>query len=621
MDDPCAQDRRLLGVIAMIAFACVTCIAGLSAGPRLGDHESINALAARQILQSGDWLIPKLGDVPRIRKGPLGIWLIAASSNIVRLPVAGAPGSERDDSGVRGATVEARSPVSAFSARLPSAIAGVGTALTVYWLGLMMFGHRTGLVAGIVAAGSGGVIMFARNAQVDMVLTLFTVLSYACFWRGAMSAVPSRRWMAAFYVSFALAMLAKAPLPLATVALPLALFWFVATPIVTATTAGSPRRIGLISSLGERFRRLNTLWLIPGLILFLVLFGAWPAYVLMKVPNALALWRVEYLSRFTGEMSDKASPFWYYIPILLVMAAPFMLSLPEALIAVFLRRYADRRMGLAYVFTWALIGTAFVSVSAFKRPHYLLSIYPAYCLMLGPVIERLFFRTDWSKVARMARVAGFAVPVVLLAAAVLGAGVVDKSYASLTHTYVRAACIVVPLWIAAAWAYSRRRGMSSFALLNLGTVALLLIGWPALGREFNINAEADALAAEMRSHGIGTDAAIYCVDGRPDSSIEFYHGFRIKRLIDEMESTSLREDRRELSRTLIDATANRVADLLHQDKPVYMIIAQKYYDLLSRRPDFTGSVLFRMSGFHDDAEDETVVFTQPASATKEVPTQ
>jgi len=100
------QTMRTSRTMALTLFALLTCVFGLWAGPRMGDHECINALAARNALQGGSWLIPELGDVPLIRKMPLGVWAIGASSAAV------------------GVVDPSAREVTPFTARLPSAIAG-----------------------------------------------------------------------------------------------------------------------------------------------------------------------------------------------------------------------------------------------------------------------------------------------------------------------------------------------------------------------------------------------------------------------------------------------------------------------------------------------------------------
>ncbi|MEK7757178.1 MAG: glycosyltransferase family 39 protein, partial [Planctomycetota bacterium] len=400
-------------------MSVLTCLVGLHEGPPMGDHECINALAARNALQSGDWLIPMVNDAPLIRKMPLGVWLIAAAAYV--------PGAAAGSA-----------PVTLFSARLPSALAGIGTVLVTAWLGSMLFGRRGGLIAGFLCAGCAATVFYSRNAQVDMVLTFFTTLAFACFWRGAMHEQPSRWSMAWFYVAFALAMMAKAPLPLATVGLSLFAYWFVTIPFLAASIGGQHPSGGFLRRFfGEwagQLSRLRTLWLLPGIAVFVILVGVWPAYVSTQVDNALELWRIEYLSRFTGELSDKTQPVWYYLPLLFGLTLPFMLSIPEAVVAPFLPRYAAQRRGLAYAFTWALAATWFLSSSGFKRPHYLLSVIPAYCLLLAPVIDRLFFGVV-STAGRGARFACRVLPALLAAGGIAGGVMVRQKYPGLLTPY------------------------------------------------------------------------------------------------------------------------------------------------------------------------------------------
>lgn len=590
---PSPQWRRL-GVLGLAAFALATCLVGLRDGPALGDHECINALAARQALVSGHWLIPYLGDTPRIRKPPLGIWLIAAASYAVDGPTASPPVSE-------------------YAARLPSAIAAWGTVLLVYWLGRQMYGYRAGLTGGFISAGCVGTILYAHSAQVDMVLAFFTTLSFACFWRGALHSEPNRWSMVGFYAAFALAMMAKAPLPLVTVGLALAVYWFVAAPLLTVLDSGPRASRGLLRNLAgagwKQFRRLPDLWIVPGIILFLVLAGAWPVYVYAHIDRALTLWRFEYLDRFTGDMTDRSHPLWYYVPILFGLTAPFLLSLPEAAAATFLPRYHAYRKGLAFAFTWAIVGTCFLSAAEFKRPHYVLSLIPAYCLLLGPVIDRLFFG-EVVVARRSVRTACRLLPVLIAAIAIVGGVLLNREYPNLLRSYVPAAAMAFVLWAAACWAYARDRRIVSFAELNLGVLLLLLVIWPGMRQGLAMNPEGEALAQALRAHGVQLNDPIFRLDDRPDSSIEFYSGYRIRRLIDEIEMTSIRADRRTLSARLYKECARRTRQLLSEPGPVYLIMTSRHLQMLNGNTDIDYGVLFRLEGFHKSPEDDLVVVTE-----------
>lgn len=589
-----SADHRQLGLVLLIAFAAFTGLYGLSIGPPMGDHECINALAARNAVAGGDWLIPQVHSAPLIRKTPLGVWLIAAFGTVSQwLGVA--------------------EPVSSLTARLPSALAGIGTALVVYWLGSMLYGARIGLVAGFIAAGSAGMIYFARNAQVDMVLAFFVTLSMAFFWRGALRGRPSRRYLCAFYVAFAMAMLAKAPLPLVMVGLSIAAYWFVALPIAKSLAQPPVEYTPLLARLWTAFvrqlRGIGSLWLIPGVLLFIVIFAPWPVVVGMKIDTAVALWRIEYLSRFSGDLSDKIKPFHYYIPIVFGLLFPFLGSLPEALTTPFLRRYRDLVRSAAYPWTWAIVGTVFLSTSAFKRPHYLLSVLPAYCLLLAPVIDRLFFQA-LAETGRAARALCMALPVLLVGGAVAGGFAIRREVPLLMTPYVITVSIVVAAWTLACWFYTKQRRLSSFALLNAGTVAFLVIMWPALETGAGLNAETQALAAALKKFEVDPTRAIYWVDGQPNSTLPFYHGFPVRRLISEVEMASLRTGRQTISEEVYAAAATRIQERLKEDPPASFVVSAEQFDLLRRRTDISIRETFRLSGIHEDAGDELVVFTR-----------
>ncbi|MDO8630523.1 MAG: glycosyltransferase family 39 protein, partial [Phycisphaerales bacterium] len=545
-------DDRLLGVIVLIAFACSACLLGLRSAPALGDHEAINAVAARNAIETGRWLIPHLGDVPRIRKMPLGIWLIGAAAELT------------DDS-------QNNRPVSEFSARLPSAIAGVVNALLVFWLGSMLFGHRGGLIAGFVAASCAGTLFYAYNAQVEMILTACTTLAFACFWRGAMHPTPSRWFMVAFYIAFALAMMAKAPLPLAVVGLSLFVYWFLTVPIVEATSRVPYNPAGTASrwfgATVAQFRRLGSLWIIPGVIVFLIVAGAWPLYVYLKIDNALDLWRIEYLDRYTGELSDKVKSVWYYIPIVLAMTFPFLVSIPEAVIGPFLPRYAKYRRGSAYALTWALVATAFLSTAAFKRPHYVLSALPAFYLLLAPVLERLFFGTVFAG-ARTTRAVCVVTPVILVGLFIGGGVYVQRQYPTVLQPslFVFGAGLLV--WCAACIAFARNLRTSSFALVLLSMPLLVVLGMPIAHRVMlDADPSARALAKGFTDRGIGSADDIFWADARPNETIEFYSGLRVRKLVDEIELAGIREGRRSVSAELRREIAERIAQRLHENQP------------------------------------------------------
>ena len=584
------------GVLLLGVFAAGICLLNLHRGPAMGDHECIVAAAARQALASGHILLPQINEDARVRKTPLGIWLAAASSRLF------------------GGTGE--TAVTEFTARLPSALAGLANALLVCWLGRMLYGHRAGLVGGFVMAGCSATFLYARNAQVDMTLTALTTLAYACFWRGAMHERASRRAMVPFYLAFALAMMAKAPLPAATIGLPLAVFWFLVLPLLEAVEAAGAQRQGflrrLASGAAARVAALPRLWLIPGTALFLAVAGAWPLYIWLKVPGVLELWRTEYLDRASGAMSERTQPWYYYLPLLPAMTAPFMLSLPEALAAVFSRWYRPYRRGLAYALTWALVGTVFVSLAAFKRPHYLLSMVPAWCLLLAPVIDRVFFGPfavllPAPTVARLAR----SVPVCLAVGLTAGGAFVRMRHPEWFWPYVAVGIVALTIWSAAALAYAAGRRIWSFAALLTGVLGIATVAWPMLQTRIGPDGESLALAGQLRAHGLADAPELYWVGGRPHAAIEFYGRVSLRRLVSDREMAGLRRGRGRLTEEVLQEHGRRIIARLGSDPPAFLIMRSGEYGLFEHRTGLRAQVVFRLEGFHDKPGDQLVVITGP----------
>jgi 4-amino-4-deoxy-L-arabinose transferase-like glycosyltransferase len=92
-----ANGRRLRGVVFLVvaAVSILTAFWAITDRP-LGGHEAYVAVTARQMVNSGDWLIPYFNGEPRLQKTPLGYWLVAAAAKaaggvndfVVRLPSA-----------------------------------------------------------------------------------------------------------------------------------------------------------------------------------------------------------------------------------------------------------------------------------------------------------------------------------------------------------------------------------------------------------------------------------------------------------------------------------------------------------------------------------------------------
>ncbi len=145
--------------------------------------EPFVAEVSREMAASGDWLIPRLNGRPFLEKPPLHYDLVATSFRLL------------------GETP--------FAARLPSALAGLLTAVAIYALGRMLLGRREGFFAALLFPVLYLPFYLAHYTLVDASLVLFVTagLAAATFaWKHSSSWAVTATWAFA-----GLAYLAKGP--------------------------------------------------------------------------------------------------------------------------------------------------------------------------------------------------------------------------------------------------------------------------------------------------------------------------------------------------------------------------------------------------------------------------
>src|SRR2546422_929801 len=150
------------------------------------EDEARYALLARNMLETGDWLIPRLDGEVHMEKSPLFMWAIAALS---------LPGRA----------------VTELTATLPSALSAIGGVGATLLLGRRMFGPRVGLLAAFCLATTFGYYWHARLALADMMMTCFIVAGALAFWTGIDGGQARRGPLALFWACLGLGLSAKRP--------------------------------------------------------------------------------------------------------------------------------------------------------------------------------------------------------------------------------------------------------------------------------------------------------------------------------------------------------------------------------------------------------------------------
>src|SRR5437899_3698819 len=125
----------------------------------MNEHEYYVAQTALEMISTGDWVVPHFSTMPRLRKTPLGYWIVAAAAQLTGRPV--------DE----------------WTARLPSALAALGTVVCIWRLARNLYGPRAAAVGTWLAACSVAVLFYSHQAVVDMQLTFWCTLCYVLFFQ------------------------------------------------------------------------------------------------------------------------------------------------------------------------------------------------------------------------------------------------------------------------------------------------------------------------------------------------------------------------------------------------------------------------------------------------------
>ena len=517
MSSPSSRPFSNLPGLLLVAAIALSWSLG---GHRLLDpDEGRNAEVAREMVQSGDFIVPHLDGLPYLDKP---VFYFAAAA----------------------AAMEALGPTEA-AARLPALLFTLGSIALVIGWARRRWGPEAGWLSGIALATMPLVFAFARETIFDSTLAFFLTLAILSFAEDQ----PVLAWAA-----IGLGGLTKGPV---AILVPL----LAVVPYVLLT--GKP--------LGRVFA-----W--RGLLVFLIIALPWFFLVTARHPEFpdYAFVR-ETFQRVTTKGFHRTAPFWYYIPIVLVGAFPWIVPALSALgrwrwlwEARQVNRSAQEAMLLL---SWLVVPLAFFSLNQSKLPHYVLPLLPAIALAAGRGLSR----------RGMSLGARAFVPVALL----LGLGLITLTVwfpapISLTPAEKSAmptAALVLGLVLVASGltvALAVRRNTPS---LGAAAYAAIVIAVPvvggtllrAVGEDRSSAAVTDAVAAALSHSAAGGAPAQVVGVGAFIPSLPFY----LRRTIPVATATG-----RELTSTYIADYADRFRAV--PGSP--LLAADAWRDLLARCP-------------------------------------
>jgi 4-amino-4-deoxy-L-arabinose transferase-like glycosyltransferase len=417
-------------------------------GARLGllplvGEETRWATGAMEMLESGDWVVPRQQGQVFPERPPMTMWLMAAMGWV-------------------------RGDVDAIAVRLPSVIAVVLTSLLVYTYARLLLSQVAAISAALVYATFGQVLQIGRLGESEAAFALFVSasllvwhLGYVRGWR------PIVVWSAGFAFA-ALGALVKGP----------------QAPVYFGAIIG-------VYLLAKRDWRYLLSWqAVSGAFVFVAILLAWqiPFYRATGWSDVVATWAGLAADRF--QLRGAIAHAFSYPAETLVCLLPWSPMLVALLRPKWREMLADKWPVVAFLLTAIVVAYPTVWLATGARGRYFMPLYPIVAVLIGLLIERCSaaemgtsHRRGWHQF-------------VLSWAGVIGLGAVAFGVLSLTPGNLlesiyqpRLFCALLAIVTAAAaatlWVVYRRP--AKFGALSAVTALALTAACGAGGLLMNIN--------------------------------------------------------------------------------------------------------------------------------------
>jgi 4-amino-4-deoxy-L-arabinose transferase-like glycosyltransferase len=472
-----SRSRWIVDVLLVCALVWVV---GLEYRGLFMPDEGRYADIAREMLDSNDWVTPRLNGLKYFEKPPLQYWATAG--------------------------VFALFGFDEWTARLWPALTGLLCIAFTAFAAFRLAPGSSWILAALALAGSWGFFLGGQFLTLDMGLTFFLttgMLSFVLGMRTGVSAYAQRNWMLLAWAALACAVLSKGLVSVVIPGLALAVYMAVERDL-------SPLK---------RMR-----W-IPGLALFAAIVLPWFVMVQERNPEFFRFFFIhEHFERFLLPDHHRPGPWWYFVPVLLVGLLPWTPAVPAALVRGWKAPAADGFRLDRFLVTWAAVVVVFFSASHSKLPGYILPAVPAILLVFARQYPALSERLRASPV--VVCLAGGAV-LALLAAALppLSERLSLKTFEPAYSIWLFGAALI--LWAAGVYALVLQRRVlreAVFATVALGSLLaaqLVLSGTHVVDEHYSSERLIESIAGdELR---FPRDPPFYSV-GSYDQSVPFYLG-------------------------------------------------------------------------------------------------
>ncbi len=319
------------------------------------------AEAGREMLESGNWVVPYFNYSVRFDKPVFFYWLEAISMKVFG--------------------------VNEFSARLPSALCAILCVSILFIFLKTFYDAGFALVGTLLLMSSFEFAALSRFSVTDMALASFISSAIFSFFLGYHEIINSHRffkfqitefsfWYIFGFIFLALAVLTKGPVAVLVLALIfLPFFWW----------------IGRL----DYFFKNSSFWV--GFFIFLLLVIPWYVVVHLATDGEFTkiFFGVHNISRFTSVVSGHRGSFFYFIPVVLLGFLPWTFFLPQAIFSLAKRGLKSLLSSTTeqvpwFCFWWFIVVFVFFSFSKTKLLTYVLPLFPALSVIVSFWFNEMF---------------------------------------------------------------------------------------------------------------------------------------------------------------------------------------------------------------------------------------
>lgn len=301
---------------------------------------------AMEMLQTGDWITPRLNGLLYFEKPPLQYWASAIGFSIFGF--------------------------NDFTARLWPGLTGFLTVISVWFTAKRLWGSLAGEYAALVVVSCAWMFTNSHFLTLDMGVSFFLALSLCCFLlaQDAQESHQQAWWMRACWAAMAGATLSKGLIGLL---IPGASLFF-------------------YSVINRDIKPWLRMQWISGLSIFLLLAAPWFYLVSVRNPEFAQFFFIhEHVERFLTTTHQHEGPLWFFISDLLIGLLPWTSLLFVMLIAGWRKTDLDGDKKSVFnpkrfLIVWCGFIFVFFSISGSKLPSYILPIFPALGLLVAPLL-------------------------------------------------------------------------------------------------------------------------------------------------------------------------------------------------------------------------------------------